>query len=247
MYQWVPSDAHNAEAHIADHAVPSGGGGYKVVDRLDHYAVRRPLHLLTAATLFHDAAAQALLDRRNDPDLINLGQWNDGTVVQPLQILNEPTTSRPTESFKNPLADRQLVQARPTVDFTGPLTTVRGQTVTFTATASDSDGNVDNVALLVNGQVMDVRTAPPWNLVWTAVTDGSVAIGVRAEDDDGMMATSVEKNLDVTAPPLPPSGTSGESADGGSGGGCGSGGLALVMAAGFAFNLVRRRSQYQFK
>ncbi|MHC4253826.1 MAG: Ig-like domain-containing protein, partial [Planctomycetota bacterium] len=62
--------------------------------------------------------------------------------------------------------------------------------LTATATASDPDGTVAKVELLLDDAVVDVDSSAPYELALATVTAGSHSLAVRATDAEGLAATS---------------------------------------------------------
>ncbi len=84
-----------------------------------------------------------------------------------------------------------------TVSFT-PEAPVAGQDVTFTATATDSDGSIASKAWTVNG----VNAGTGSTLTQTFTETGIVSVTFTATDDDGA-TTTVTKSVNVQAPAPP--------------------------------------------
>ena len=75
----------------------------------------------------------------------------------------------------------------PTVSITAPANNASlnaGETVLFSANASDADGSVAKVQFVLNGTVIAEKTAAPFNSSWTAVT-GNQQLTVRVIDNLG--------------------------------------------------------------
>ncbi len=69
--------------------------------------------------------------------------------------------------------------------------------ITFRAQASDSDGTIEEVIFLVNGDSVGVDYTAPYTLAWIPPADGSYTIRARATDNDGNAITSVEREFHV--------------------------------------------------
>ena len=69
-----------------------------------------------------------------------------------------------------------------------------GETVSFTATATDEDGDIDSTSWLVGGEVVASGTSADLSL-----SDGSTTVTFRATDDDGG-STSTSVTITVAAP-----------------------------------------------
>ncbi len=109
-----------------------------------------------------------------------------------------------------------LVDQAPSVSFANdPVQPAVGATVTFTATATDADGTVDDVDWDLDDDGDFDDAAGPW-ASWSFDVAGRHRIAVRATDDRGV-ATVAFRSIVVTSPifpttsrtePLPPTGPS---------------------------------------
>jgi hypothetical protein len=96
-----------------------------------------------------------------------------------------------------------LANAPPSVSVSGPLegsTFTSPATVTVDATASDSDGTVQQVAFFANGAPIGIAPASPFRVTWNAPL-GSYALTAVATDNEGATATSAA--VHITVDPLP--------------------------------------------
>ena len=73
-----------------------------------------------------------------------------------------------------------------------------GQTITITANASDSDGNILTVQFFANGQTLGSDSTFPYSATWTPTSLGSYAIQAKAIDNDGNV-TTIDVGLTVVA------------------------------------------------
>jgi regulation of enolase protein 1 (concanavalin A-like superfamily) len=88
----------------------------------------------------------------------------------------------------------------PVVSLTAPLTGQsfeQGQTVTFSATASDPDDLVARVDFRVNGVKIASDSAAPYTASWTAGAPGAYTVTAVAEDFDGAVTTSSPVSITV--------------------------------------------------
>jgi hypothetical protein len=69
--------------------------------------------------------------------------------------------------------------------------------LTFTATASDSDGAVAKVDFLVGGVVRHTENAAPWTWSWNDVAAGTYSVTARATDSQGLTATTAARTVTV--------------------------------------------------
>ncbi|MFC4401114.1 Ig-like domain-containing protein, partial [Mariniflexile soesokkakense] len=95
----------------------------------------------------------------------------------------------------------------PTVSITSPSEGAQyliGSDVTINASASDSDGNVNQVEFFVDGESVGIDTTSPYSVNWT-IGDGSYSLTAVAADDDLVTTTStavgVTGNLLPNTPP----------------------------------------------
>lgn len=71
--------------------------------------------------------------------------------------------------------------------------------ISFQAQASDSDGTIEQVVFLVNGDSVGVSHSAPYTLAWTPPANGTYTIRARATDNDGNTITSAERTFYVGA------------------------------------------------
>ena len=95
----------------------------------------------------------------------------------------------------------------PTVSITSPTngaSFTAPATVPITATASDSDGTVTNVAFFDGSTLLGHTNNTPYSVTNT-FTAGGHALTAVATDNGGLSTTSAVVNITVSAPPTPPS------------------------------------------
>ena len=80
-----------------------------------------------------------------------------------------------------------------------------GDTVTLSATATDSQDNISSVKFYVGGRLVNTDTSSPYSYAWTA-TLGSHSIRARVTDSGGLSAYSSTHDITVTAPLAAPTG-----------------------------------------
>ncbi len=91
----------------------------------------------------------------------------------------------------------------PSVSMTAPATGATitlGDTVTLSATASDSDGTIDHVDFLANGNAINTTATSPYNYAWTPTTAGTYTITARATDNGGISTMSPPISITVQTP-----------------------------------------------
>ena len=102
--------------------------------------------------------------------------------------------------FTNPPAPPP--PAPPVVQLTSPLegaTAAAPATFTVSATASDSDGTVTDVAFYGDGVLIGHDATSPYSLTWSGVAAGAHRITALATDNSGAQTSSVAVNVTVTS------------------------------------------------
>ncbi len=92
----------------------------------------------------------------------------------------------------------------PIVSLTSPAassTFTAPATITFAATASDSDGTVTRVDFYRGSILIGSDTSSPYSYNWTNVATGSYQLSAVARDDDGATRTSTGANVTVSTRP----------------------------------------------
>ena len=69
--------------------------------------------------------------------------------------------------------------------------------VTFSASASDSDGTIVTVSFYANGEIVATDTTSPFTLTWSPVPEGTYNLTAVATDDEGATATSATVTITV--------------------------------------------------
>ncbi|HMV62538.1 MAG TPA: Ig-like domain-containing protein, partial [Rhodocyclaceae bacterium] len=90
----------------------------------------------------------------------------------------------------------------PTVSLTSPSAGASfavGSIVSVTATASDSDGSVTQVAFYVDGSLAATSTAAPYSASLTGLTAGTHSLTAVATDNAGAITTSAAVSITVTS------------------------------------------------
>lgn len=96
-----------------------------------------------------------------------------------------------------------LSNTPPTVSLTSPAdgaAFVAPVNITLNATASDSDGTIQQVAFMANGAPIGTALSNPYTFTWNSVPAGTYTVTAVATDDDGAMTTSAPVTITVTAP-----------------------------------------------
>ncbi|AIW19727.1 chitinase [Vibrio coralliilyticus] len=98
--------------------------------------------------------------------------------------------------------------AAPEVSISSPVNNAEipeGTVTTIQASASDSDGNIDQVTFLVDGQNIATVTQAPYQADWTAVA-GATTISVIATDNENATSeTQIAISVTLAGEPIPPS------------------------------------------
>lgn len=95
-----------------------------------------------------------------------------------------------------------LANVPPTVSITSPSAGTAFSApapITFTASATDSDGTVTQVEFFVNGVSVGVDATTPYEATWTS-TPGIKTITAKATDSNGAITTSSSLSLDIADP-----------------------------------------------
>ncbi|MDB6039637.1 MAG: large protein [Verrucomicrobiales bacterium] len=91
--------------------------------------------------------------------------------------------------------------AAPTVQITEPADNTiyaSGDAITIKASASDSDGSIDNVMFFDNGRFLRAIKTEPYTLVWTNAAPGKHSVTARAVDLQGLSAVSAPVHIVVS-------------------------------------------------
>lgn len=73
--------------------------------------------------------------------------------------------------------------------------------ITISATASDVDGSIARVDLLVDGKVVASPTSAPYSYAWTAPPTGTYGVQARATDDRGASTSTPTATIAISGPP----------------------------------------------
>ena len=93
----------------------------------------------------------------------------------------------------------------PNVSMTSPsngASFVAGASVTFAATASDTNGTIQKVQFYLGTTLLATDTTSPYSTTWTAVV-GSHSVNAVATDSQGAVTSSAWRDFTVTATALP--------------------------------------------
>lgn len=90
----------------------------------------------------------------------------------------------------------------PTVSVTSPSSGDsfdQGETITISANASDSDGNIDRVEFMVSGTKIGEDATSPYSTTWTIPLAGNYTISARAIDNKNGSTTSAGINISAVS------------------------------------------------
>ncbi|WOX06426.1 chitinase C-terminal domain-containing protein [Microbulbifer pacificus] len=127
--------------------------------------------------------------------------WTAATVGSPsltARIVDNDDLSVTTAPVSITVEDVVVGPVPPSVSLSAPAdgsSHVTGASLTITASASDSDGSVSQVAFVVDGNLIATDTSAPYSTSWTA-TLGSHTISAIATDNDDLSA-SAEATISV--------------------------------------------------
>jgi hypothetical protein len=96
--------------------------------------------------------------------------------------------------------------ASPTVALTSPTNGAAyalPSTVTFTATAADADGSIQQVEFYVGSSLVGVDTTSPYSATWSTATTGTYGVSAVARDNQGAMTVSTWHDITVAAAAVP--------------------------------------------
>ena len=122
-----------------------------------------------------------------------------------LQVLACNTSECSTQAIVNL---EIVANTAPSVTLSSPADDAEyrtGDTVTLSATATDSQDNISSVKFYVGGRLVNTDTSSPYSYAWTA-TLGSHSIRARVTDSGGLSAYSSTHDITVTAPLAAPTG-----------------------------------------
>src|SRR5690606_21255941 len=86
-----------------------------------------------------------------------------------------------------------VVNQPPTVSLTAPAnntTYTAPASISITASASDADGTIAEVAFYNGSTLLGTATTSPYTYNWTGVTAGTYTLTARATDNSGAITTS---------------------------------------------------------
>lgn len=89
----------------------------------------------------------------------------------------------------------------PTVNISSPSNgaTIKGSSVSISASASDADGSVSKVEFYNGSALIGTDNSSPYSFTWNSVTPGSYSLTAKATDNDGLFTTSAPVSISVTA------------------------------------------------
>jgi len=94
-----------------------------------------------------------------------------------------------------------ILNVAPTVSVSVPSKANVGQTVSLTASASDSNGSVSKVEFYVNGGKVGTDTSSPYKVNYPITSSGNKTVYAKATDNDGATKNSPSKVIRANAYP----------------------------------------------
>ena len=91
----------------------------------------------------------------------------------------------------------------PTITLSGPTSAITGTTVTYTATAADTDGSVASVEFFVNGNSIGIDNSSPYSMDYITVVGSGQMVTAVVTDNLGASTTSNTVTLNVVNNALP--------------------------------------------
>ena len=85
----------------------------------------------------------------------------------------------------------------PTVSVTAPSSTAAGSSITFAATAADTDGTVAQVEFFVNNTSVGVDNSSPFTMAYTPLIGNGQLVKAVATDNLGLTGTSLNVTMNV--------------------------------------------------
>jgi len=116
------------------------------------------------------------------------------------------TDSQSTEVTSNSIdiTVNSAASTSPSIAITGPgegSTFTAGDTITITASASDSDGTVASVEFYQGDTKLGTDTSSPYSFSWSSAPAGTYSLTAKATDNDGNTTTSVAVSITVNELP----------------------------------------------
>jgi CubicO group peptidase (beta-lactamase class C family) len=119
--------------------------------------------------------------------------WSDALFTS----LNATVVSATVETPSNAPPTAQITSPQAGASFPAP------GPVAISATASDPDGSVTQVAFYANGALIGSDTDSPYALSWTSVAPGSYSLTARSTDNGGATTTSSPVSIILTGNAAP--------------------------------------------
>ncbi len=154
------------------------------------------------------------MDLTDNVDALSQGQANHGWLLVPLGGNNNTKRMYSRESTvdqslrpKLDIVYRENDNDRPSVTLDAPLpgTSIDlGSSVHISATASDTDGTIQDVTFYADGIEIGQLTAAPYAFDWTPPGAGTIVLTAVARDDGGAATHSDPVTIQVVDNNLPP-------------------------------------------
>jgi len=125
---------------------------------------------------------------------VNVTRVNGANAVVSGLYFGVAATQNPTPT---PTPKRTPLSA----SITSPTTNATyglGSSVTITANASDTAGNVTNMSFKANSQAIGSATAAPYQVAWSNMSAGTYTVTATAQDDQGVTVTSAPITVKIS-------------------------------------------------
>ncbi|WP_444940880.1 PQQ-binding-like beta-propeller repeat protein [Microbulbifer sp. ZKSA004] len=206
------------------------GENYRPGDLLTLYAIASDYNGIDSVKFYHDNGTNSNGSNANQPDvevLIGSGQTykapNEENVLEECETCYRINWKLPSSEIENievwAVAEDNLgaktkiiaggvvsvsENEQPTGWLTNPPSTViEGDSVKFTASASDNDGSVEAVEFLVSGSSIGIDTSSPYEMLWNDFATGTFDVKVKVTDNEGLTKESSPITVEVI-PRTPP-------------------------------------------
>lgn len=128
------------------------------------------------------------------------------SVAGPHSLTAKATDNVGLSTTSSAVSVSVVPDAPPTVSITAPTAGASfgvGVVIPVTATASDSDGTVTQVAFYAGGVLIGTATAAPYSANWTPTAAGTYSLTAIATDNASLTTTSVAVSVTIAADPPP--------------------------------------------
>jgi len=127
-----------------------------------------------------------------DPFVFN---WRSNVAVGTHRLSARVTDSNNLSITSSEIMVTVVPNQAPLVSLTSPSASssvTANSAITVTASASDSDGSVESVEFFAGGLSIGRATSRPFQITWTPIMPGEMAVAAKATDNGGASMTSAE-------------------------------------------------------